>query len=100
MENKHDSKPDTIDVKEVKNVEKKEEKKDTVHEDKIQIIEEKVNKNQAIYDKLMKEKQDFDDKLKRIKQKREEVNDRLNAALKQKALKDKERGIEKDANEE
>ena len=100
MENKYVSKPDTIDVKEVKNEEKKEGKKDTVLEEKIQIIQEKVNKKQAIYDKLMKEKQDLDDKLKRIRQKREEVNDRLNAALKQKALKDKERGIEINANEE
>ena len=100
LENKYVTKPDTLDIKEIKSGEKKEEKVDTVLEEKIQMIEEKVNKKQAIYDKLLKEKQVLDEKLKQVRLKREEVNDRLNAALKQKALKDKEKGIENKQNEE
>ena len=92
LENKYATKPDKIDINEATNKEEKtEEKNDNVLQEKIKIIEEKVNKKQAIYDKLMKEKEDLDNKLKKIREKREEVNDRLNAALKQKALKDKEK---------
>ena len=101
LENKYVSKPDTIDVKEIQNKEeKKEEPKDTVLEEKIKIIQEKVDKKQAIYDKLLKEKEELENKLKKVKAKREEVNDKLNAALKQKALKDKEKGVDNKVNEE
>ena len=95
LKNKYVTKSDIIDVNEFKNEGvKKEEVKDNVLEEKIKIIEEKVAKKQAIYDKLLKEKEDLDNKLKQIKQKREEVNDRLHSALKQKELKDKEKNKE------
>jgi len=98
LENKYVSKSDVVkNVNEVKNEgEKKEENIDNVLLEKIKIIEEKVNKKQAIYDKLLKEKKDLDDKLKKVREKREEVNERLNAALKQKAIKDKEKEKEKE----
>ena len=101
LENKYVSKPDTIsNINEVKNKDKKKEEKiDNVLEEKIKIIEEKVNKKQEIYDKLFKEKQDLDNQLKKVREKREEVNDRLNAALKQKDLKEKEKDKDKE-NEE
>ena len=38
----------------------------------------------------------MDDKLKKVREKREEVNERLNSALKQKAIKDKEKEKEKE----
>ena len=93
LENKYVSKPDIItNINEIKNKdEKKEVKIDNVLVEKIKIIEEKVNKKQAIYDKLLKEKQDLDNQLKKVREKREEVNDRLHAALKQKEQKDKEK---------
>ena len=94
LENKYATKPDTIDINEIKKKEEKtEEKKDNVLEEKIKIIEEKVNKKQAIYDKLMNEKKELENKLKKVCEKREEVNDRLHSALKQKSLKDKGKEI-------
>ena len=68
------------------------EKSDNALLENIKIVQEKVDKKQAVYDQLMNEKKELENELKELKKKREEVNDRLNAALKQKALKDKERG--------
>ena len=70
---------------------KKEEVVDNELEQKIKIIEEKVNKKQAIYDKLLKEKEELDKRLKAVKQKKEEVNDKLRDAFRAKALRDKEK---------
>ena len=70
---------------------KKQEVADNDLEQKIKIIEEKVNKKQAIYDQLLKQKEELDKRLKAVKQKREEVNDKLHDALRAKALRDKEK---------
>ena len=70
---------------------KKEEAVDNDLEQKIKMIEEKVNKKQAIYDQLLKQKEELDKRLKAVKQKKEEVNDKLHDALRDKALRDKEK---------
>ena len=48
----------------------------------------------------MNEKKELENKLKKVREKIEEVNDRLNAALKQKALKDKGKEIPQKENAE
>ena len=102
LENKYLSRSNTItDIDDIKKKdEKKEEKIDNVLEEKIKIIEEKVSKKQAIYDKLLKEKQDLDNQLKKIREKREEVNDRLHSAIKQKELKEKGKNKENENEKE
>jgi hypothetical protein len=79
------------DEKKISDGAKKEEVADNDLEQKIKIIEEKVNKKQAIYDKLLKEKEELDKRLKAVKQKKEEVNDKLRDAFRAKALRDKEK---------
>ena len=103
IENKNVSKSDNAENNEIKNEGgKKEEVKDNELEEKIKIIEEKVNKKQAIYDELLKEKEDLSKKLKELREKKVEVNDRLHDALQKKAKKDKEKvkNEEKVENEE
>ena len=73
---------------------------DTDALNKIKVIEEKVNEKQKIYDDLLKEKEDLDNKLKEIRKKKEEINDKLNAALKLKAKKDEQKQKEIKENEE
>ena len=92
IENKNASKSDNADNNENKNEGgKREEVKDNELEEKNKIIEEKVNKKQAIYDELLKEKEELNKKLKELREKKVEVNDRLYVALQEKAKKDKEK---------
>ena len=90
--NKNASMPDNEIINEVKKEGgNKEEVKDNDLEEKIKIIEEKVNKKQAIYDKLFKEKEELDKKLKELRKKKLEASDRLNEAFRQRNKKAKEK---------
>ena len=59
--------------------------------DKIKEIEEKINEKQKIYDNLLKEKEDLDNKLKEIRKRKEEVNGKLNEARKFKSQKEEQK---------
>lgn len=93
LENKYVSKPEDVNQNGDKSGDNKD-SSNTVSSDKIKVIEEKVNEKQKIYDNLLKEKEDLDNKLKEIRKKKEEVNNKLNSALKLKAKKDEEKKIE------
>ena len=87
LENKYVSKPeDYIPNKDINSDIK--DNVDTSTLDKIRLIEEKVSEKQKIYDNLLKEKEDLDNKLKELRKKREEVNDKLNSAQKLKLKKE------------
>ena len=87
LENKYVSKPEDY----IPNKDSNSDIKDNVDTstlDKIRLIEEKVSEKQKIYDNLLKEKEDLDNKLKELRKKREEVNDKLNSAQKLKLKKE------------
>ena len=86
LDNKYVSKPeDYIPTKDDKN-KGNEEPKDKETMEKIKEIEKQVDEKQKIYDEILKEKESLENKLKDLRKKKEEVNDRLNAALKMKAI--------------
>ena len=90
LDNIYVSKPEDY----IPNDEKSGDNKDNINSatlDKIKIIEEEVSGKQKIYDNLLKEKEDLENKLKEIRKRKEEANDKLNSALKLKAQKDKQK---------
>ncbi len=93
LENKYVSNPENYIQKE-ENIKKENNiLLDNTISEKIKIIEEKVNNKQKIFDNLLKEKENLDIKLKELRKKKEEVNDKLNSVLKLKVKKDEEKQL-------
>ena len=100
LENKYVSNPENYIQKE-ENIKKENNiLLDNTISEKIKIIEEKVNNKQKIFDNLLKEKENLDIKLKELRKKKEEVNDKLNSVLKLKVKKDEEKQLKESKKEE
>ena len=99
LDNKYVSKPEDYIPSSGNNGDKKD-NLDSANLDKMKVIEEKVNEKQKIYDNLLKEKEELENKLKELQKRKEEANDKLNSAMKLKAKKDEQKNEEEPKKEE
>ena len=99
LDNKYVSKPEDYIPSSGNNGDKKD-NLDSANLDKMKVIEEKVNEKQKIYDNLLKEKEELENKLKDLQKRKEEANDKLNSAMKLKAKKDEQKNEEVPKKEE